>query len=283
MTIPIGKRLEQLDDFPTLPQSLHRVLSEIDAFEATAESLEKVIGEDPMLTARILRVANSAAYGAVREISSIARAVMVLGFNEVRNLVVALSLTGAFPGDMDMDEFDVSQLWIHSVGTAKTAQLLAGHVPGLNGDEMFTAGLIHDIGRVLSCIYFREEMRQITESCRHDNVSILEAEHRFDLAHGDVGAYLAVKWGFSDLLASVVRYHHTPSAAGEYEQAASLIYLADGIAKKIGMGWSLSDEDESLRLPKSLQLDGNSIKEVAKAMNKEKKELIASWSAIIFN
>ncbi len=283
MTIPIGKRIEQLDDFPTLPQSLHRILSELDAIETTADSLDKIIGEDPMLTARILRVANSAAYGAMREISSISRAVMTMGFDEVRNIVIALSLTGAFANDLEMDEFDISELWLHSVGVAKAAQLLARHVKTLDENEMFTAGLIHDLGRVLSCLYFQDEMRAIFEKCRQNSTTLLEAEKELELAHGEVGAYLAVKWGFSDLLATVVRYHHSPTAAGNHIQAASLIYLADGLAKKIGLGWSHSDDDDRLLIPKSLGIKGATIKGVAKQLNDEKKELLASWSQVIFN
>ncbi|MGV1098982.1 HDOD domain-containing protein [Thiovibrio sp. JS02] len=282
MNTQIGRRLEHMEDFPTLPQSLQHVLGEIDAYESTADSLEKIIGEDPMLTARILRIANSAAYGVAHEISSVARAVMVLGFDEVRNLVVALSLTGAFAVDLSMDEFDLSQLWLHLVGTAKAAQMLAPHVPGLKADEMFTAGLIHDLGRVLACLYFREEMRAMGEACRREGITMLEAERRHELAHTEIGAFLTVKWGFGDLLASVVRYHHNPTAAGDHEQAASLIFLADGMAKKLGLGWSLSDGEERLLLPKCLALKGETIKEVARKLLEEKKNLIAGWSRILF-
>jgi len=282
MTIPIGKRLEQLDDFPTLPQSLQQVLNELEAQEATAASLERIIGDDPMLTARILRVANSPAYGVAHEISSVARAVMVLGFEEVRNLVVALSLTGSFSVDLSNDEFAMGQLWLHLVGTAKAAQMLACHVPGLKPDEMFTAGLIHDLGRVLACLYFEDELRNIRDTCRDEGISMLEAEHRHGLAHTEIGAYITVKWGFSELLASVVRYHHTPTAAGEHERAASLIFLADGMAKKLGLGWSLSPAEERLLVPKCLGLKGETIKEVAKKLLEEKKDLVESWSQILF-
>ncbi len=282
MNIPIGKRLEQLEDFPSLPQSLQHVLNELDAHESTAASLEKIIGVDPMLTARILRVANSAAYGVAHEISSVARAVMVLGFDEVRNLVVALSLTSAFSGELAMDEFDLGQLWLHLVGTAKAAQLLAMHVPGLKPDEMFTAGLIHDLGRVLACLYFKAEMREMAEACRREGITMLEAERSRELAHTEIGAFLAVKWGFSDLLASVVRYHHAPTTAGDHERAASLIFLADGVARKLGLAWSLSSGEERLLVPKCLGLKGETIKEVARRLMEEKKDLVAGWSQILF-
>ena len=283
MAIPLTKRLEQLDDFPSLPQSLHQILSELEADGATASSLESIIGEDPMLTARILRVANSPVYGSAKEISSVARAVTILGFDEVRNLVVALSLSGSFSGDLGADEFNIRQLWLHLVATARVAQLLAQHIPTLKQDEMFTAGLIHDLGRVLSCLFLQEEMRQIVETSKSEGMSMLESEQALGLSHAEVGTFLAIKWGFSDLLASVVRYHHAPVGAGNHEQAAALIFLADGIAKKLGMGWDLSRDDEKLLVPRCLGLNGETVKAVAKQLREEKEDMVTRWSHILFS
>ncbi len=282
MTISLTKRLAQLDDFPSLPQSLHQVLSELEDDGATASSLESIIGEDPMLTARILRVANSAAYGSAKEISSVARAVTVLGFNEVRNLVVALSLSGSFSCDLTVDEFNIRQLWLHLVATARVAQLLAQQIPTLKPDEMFTAGLIHDLGRVLSCLYLQEEMRQIIETSRNEGLSMLESERRSGLSHAEVGTFLATKWGFSDLLASVVRYHHAPAGAGNHEQAAALVFLADGITKKLGLGWDLAVENDKLLVPRCLGLSREAVKAAAKRLHEEKEDLVTRWSQILF-
>lgn len=284
MAITLTKRLEQLDDLPSLPQSLHQVLSELETDGATASSLESIIGEDPLLTARILRVANSPAYGSAKKISSVARAVTVLGFDEVRNLVVALSLSGSFSGDAGVvNEFNIRQLWLHLVATARVAQLLAQQIPTLKPDEMFTAGLIHDLGRVLSCLYLQEEMRQIVETSRNEGVSMLESEQRLGLSHAEVGTFLAVKWGFSDLLASVVRYHHAPAGAGNHEQAAALVFLADGIAKKLGMGWDLAVDNDKLLVPRCLGLSGEAVKAAAKRLHEEKEDLVNRWSQILFS
>ncbi len=283
MTISLTKRLEQLDDLPSLPQSLHQVLSELETDGATASSLESIIGEDPMLTARILRVANSPVYGSAKKISSVARAVTVLGFDEVRNLVVALSLSGSFSCDLDTDTFNIRQLWLHLVATARVAQILAQQIPTLKPDEMFTAGLIHDLGRVLSCLYLQEEMQQIIETCRNEGLSMLASEQKLGLSHAEVGTFLATKWGFSDLLANVVRYHHAPAGAGNHEQAAALVFLADGIAKKLGMGWDLAGDNDKVLIPRCLGLSGEAVKAAAKCLHNEKEDLVTRWSQILFN
>lgn len=283
MTISLTKRLEQLDDLPSLPQSLHQVLSELETDGATASSLEAIIGEDPLLTARILRVANSPVYGSAKKISSVARAVTVLGFDEVRNLVVALSLSGSFSCDLDADAFNIRQLWLHLVATARVAQILAEQIPTLKPDEMFTAGLIHDLGRVLSCLYLQDEMQQIIETCRNEGLSMLESEQKLGLSHTEVGTFLAIKWGFSDLLASVVRYHHAPAGAGNHEQAAALVFLADGIAKKLGMGWDLAEDNDKLLIPRCLGLSGEAVKAAAKRLHNEKEDLVTRWSQILFS
>ena len=267
MTISIASRFDQLEELPTIPASLTRVLKEIDKESSTADSLEMVIRDDPVFTAKILKMANSSFYGLSGKVNSIARAVMVLGFKEVRNLVVALSLSDTFSDDLGIERFDAHQVWIHSVFTGRAAQMLASHIPSLDSDEMFTAGVIHDLGRVLMCTHFTNEMKEILSMQEQEKVPLYVAEKRYGLFHGDVGEYVTVLWGFSDMLATVVQCHHDPQKAGPHEVAASVVFLADGITKKLGLHWNVGEVEDKLLLPKCLGLDAEQVKKIATPIN----------------
>ena len=169
------ERLDAIEDLPTIPHTMQAVLSSLDSVSASAEKLENIIKEDPVLTAKVLKIANSAAYGAGAEISSLSRAIVTIGFEEVRNIVIGLSLSGIFCDDIGFDEFDAVDIWLHSIGVATCAKMIAQETDGLDPEEMFTVGMLHDIGRILFCLYFPDELRDILGAVENDGMSLTEA------------------------------------------------------------------------------------------------------------
>lgn len=277
----VAQRLDKLDELPTITRTLHRVLHDLESVSATVKSLERLIRDDPALSAKILRIANSSYYGLPGEVSSIARAVVILGFEEVKNLVIGISLTNAFSGEFGFEEFDANGLWLHSVGTALAAQMLGAQVPGLDPEVLFTAGLLHDIGRILLCLHFEQELREILALRQREAISVTMAEERYGLMHGEVGAYLATKWGLSELLINVVRYHHYPKGAGPHATAAATVFLADSLCQKVGLGWTMEGEVEKILVPKILGLSGENVREVALKLRKGKDRIVNAWSGVI--
>ncbi len=282
MTVSIAKRLEQIEDLPTIPQTLQRVLDGLDSAASSAQHLDEIIREDPVLTAKILKMANSPYYGLKGEVSSIAQAVVILGFEEVRNLVIGLSLTGTFSGDLGFKEFQASALWLHSIGVATAAKMVAEYIPGLDPDELFTAGMLHDLGRFLMCLYFEQELKEILEIQRTKDIPLWEAEAEYGLAHGEVGGYLAMRWGLSELLVNVVRYHHHPQGAGPFAQAAAVVFLADSLCHKLDLGWGeLMGTNNKLLVPKILGLDVKTIKGMAGKLKDLREEIRDSWGSAV--
>ncbi len=281
MSISMAKRLDKVEDLPSLPHTLHKVLEGLDSVSASAKTLEGIIREDPVLTAKILKMANSPFYGIQGEVSSIAKAVVVLGFEEVRSLVIGLSLTGAFGGDLGVEEFDAQSLWLHSIGVAKTAHMLATHVNGCVPDELFTAGIVHDLGRFLLCLYFPKEYKVILGQKRQNGLPLFKVEESCGLSHAEAGAYLAKKWALSDMLVNVVRYHHHPGSAGTYSVPASIVFLADELCHKLKIGWDAKGEIGTVLVPKALGLAPEIIKKIARKIKKEKESIEASWSKVL--
>jgi putative nucleotidyltransferase with HDIG domain len=274
-------RLDAIEDLPTIPHTMQAVLSSLDSVSASATKLEEIIKEDPVLTAKVLKIANSAAYGAGTEISSLSRAIVTVGFDEVRNIVIGLSLSGIFCDDLGFDEFDAVELWLHSIGVATCAKMIAQKVNGLDPEEMFTAGMLHDIGRILFCLYFPDELRDILTAVHNDDISLTEAEMKYGLAHSEIGAYLAYRWQLGSFMVNAIRFHHNPQKAGDHVQAAAAINLADAITIQLQIGWKGLGPAPKIMVPKVLGLDTPQIKEIAKKLKDEKEQIMSGWSSVI--
>ncbi len=275
------ERLDAIEDLPTIPHTMQAVLSSLDSVSASAAKLEEIIKEDPVLTAKVLKIANSAAYGAGTEISSLSRAIVTVGFDEVRNIVIGLSLSGIFCDDLGFPEFDAVDIWLHSIGVATCAKMIAQEVDGLDPEEMFTVGMLHDIGRILFCLYFPEELRDILGAVNNDGIGLTEAEEQYGLAHSEIGAYLAYRWQLGTFMVNVIRFHHHPRKAGDHVKAAAAINLADAISIQLQIGWKGLGPAPKIMVPKVLGLDGDKVKLVAKKLHAEKEQILSGWSSVI--
>jgi len=281
MSIAIAKRLDEIEDLPTVPHTMQRVLCEIQEVSSSAQSLQKIIEQDPVITAKILKMANSVYYSPITEISSVGRAVVTMGFMKIRDLVISVSLTGMFCEDLGYPEFQAKELWLHAIGVGIGAQLIAKKIPGLDPDDMFTAGMLHDLGRLVYCLHFYTALGEALELVKTTGVSLNQAEEELGVTHADIGAYLAKRWKLSDLLIAVIRHHHHPHNAGEYAQAAAVVNLADSLAKYLQIGWIGLGEKPGIKIPKSLGLDAEAVKEIVLQLKNEKEKIIASWGEII--
>lgn len=275
------ERLDAIEDLPTIPHTMQAVLSSLDSVSASAARLEGIIKEDPVLTAKVLKVANSAAYGAGTEISSLSRAIVTVGFDEVRNIVIGLSLSGLFCDDLGFEEFNAVDIWLHSIAVATCAKMIAQEINGLDPEEIFTAAMLHDIGRILFCLYFPDELRDVLATVHNDNISLNEAEEQYGLAHSEIGAYLAYRWQLGGFMVNVIRYHHQPLKAGEYAAAAAAINLADAISIQLQIGWTGLGTPPKIKVAKVLGLDSDKIKEIARTFNAEKEQIVSGWSSVI--
>lgn len=280
MSISLVDRLNGIQDLPSIPNTLNKVLRELAKESSTPDTIETIIKEDPLITAKLLQVANSPYYGMAGKVSSIARAILLMGFTEVRNLVVGVSLTSLVTGDLGFEEFKTKDLWLHCVAVATAAAKLAQKVPGMDEEEIFTLGVMHDIGRFLQCLYFHDEMKTLLEANKGLQ-DLYIAEEKFGIPHTEIGAYLAHRWQLNEMFVEAIRYHHRPQGAGPYVPHASLLFLADQLCKKLKIGWYGEDADNRLLIPKALSLPHNVIKEVALYMQEQKEALERAWDEVL--
>jgi HD-like signal output (HDOD) protein len=223
-----------MDDLPTLPSVVLKVIKIIDNPYSNADQLTELISMDQSLTAKTLKLANSAYYGFPREIMTVTEAVVVLGFLTVRNLILTSTLYNIFVNENEDKNFDRRKFWKHSIATAICARLLvSATVPGQKEEEeAFTLGILHDVGKVfLDNNYHEKLMMVIREQRRNRKDPVYKIEKRvFGMDHGEIGALIIDRWNLPENFIEPIKFHHRPSLAND-KFMTSVLHVADIISK----------------------------------------------------
>ncbi len=230
-----------LKRFAMLPEVTLRIIKVIEQGNYTAAELEKVVSTDPALCLQILKVVNSAFYGANKEIASIQRAVVVLGGPAVKNIALATSLGRVLRGGTDCAGVSAHHLWRHSLAVAAAAKLIAGMAGSKRGEEAFLGGLLHDVGFMVEMRAEGGEIADLARRLAGGEVSALEAEEKvFEATHHDFGRSLCELWRLPLAITEVVGLHHTPLSCSEETVAlGSIVHVADYVAQSRELGFAL--------------------------------------------
>ena len=213
----------------SLPEVCIRVNEMMDDPNTNAGEIGKVISQDTSLTARLLKIVNSAFYGFTSRIETVSRAVTVIGLRELRGLVLAASAIETF-SKIPNDVLNMVQFWRHSVYCGVVSQLLAERCHVLHSERLFVAGLLHDIGKLIICHRMPAEAREIMNRVATEQIIDFEAETSvLGFTHADVGAELIKAWLMPASLEYALRYHHQPQNAEEYVMETCLIHMGNAI------------------------------------------------------
>jgi putative nucleotidyltransferase with HDIG domain len=179
---------------------------------------------------------NSAAYGFQRQISSIQHGIMILGFNTVRGLVLSASIFKMFEGQAHQHGLNHRQFWEHSLGTAVAARLMAQTLRVPESDDVFSAAMLHDVGKVILDVYFTQNYQQVFHEARvkgiasHGSPFYNLEEELMGVTHASIGTYLATKWKLPVTITEVIQFHHTPRLAENCQPLVYLVALANEMA-----------------------------------------------------
>lgn len=229
-------RIEKEGQLPTLPHVVQKIVTMVDRPETRAEDLGRHIEKDQVLAAKVLRLANSPFYGFPARIASVGHAVVVLGLNVVKGLML-----GATVFDL-MKAAGLDQLWRHSLGVAMASSLLAQRAGHKQADQVFTAGLLHDLGKVVMHARLPAAMGNLEQVMRDRDLSALEAEQEaLGLSHAEVAGWLAEAWRLPPALKDPMMFHHKPALARGAPFETSIVHVADVLVKAMGCGNSGDD------------------------------------------
>jgi len=230
---------DELQDLPPLPAVIVRVMQTISDPATSASDLNRLISADQALASKVLRLVNSSYYGFPRKIATITNAVVILGFNTVRNLTTSLGVFNAFDGQGQKTALDRDAFWAHSMATAVAAGVIARRkgIGAKSVEEVFIGGLMHDIGKLFLDQYFPDQYAIAIKLASAARISIWEAEKTaLGVGHALVGKRIAEKWNLPHSLTAMITLHHQPVFAKEYFEITATIQAADHVARKLGLG-----------------------------------------------
>lgn len=221
---------KKIDSLPTLPPVVNKLTSMVESPDVTAREVGKLIASDQVLGARVLRLVNSPFYGFPGRISSISHAIILLGFNVIKGVVLSASV-------FDIMEKSMVGLWEHSLGCAVATGAVARAVGMSDAEEIATAGLLHDIGKVIVRVSLTEDYDQIAAYVQQKNCPFCEAERLvLGVDHSEIGLWLAREWNLPERLAMPISYHHDPLSAPRYQDRVAAVHVADSIVRAFGVG-----------------------------------------------
>lgn len=228
--------LARVRAFPTLPMIVNKITELVNLPETSAWDIAAVVEKDPVLSGKLLRLVNSPFYGFPKKITTISRAVGIIGFDALRNLVFSTSVIRLFKSNGSA-AFQPVEFWKHSIGTALAAKELARRLGEKSIEEFFVGGLIHDIGKLVHNEYFEEGFRRAGELAAQRDLLLRDAEREvLQFTHDQTGGLLLTQWNLPPTLIAMVTFHHRPSEARAYQREAGVVHLADILCRAKGLG-----------------------------------------------
>lgn len=228
----LRSQIEKIDTLPTIPGVLRKLLAVIENPKVSLNEVGGFISNDPVLTSRVLKLVNSPIYGFPGRISSVSQALILLGLNVVKGMLLGVSVFEAMQKTM-------LGLWEHSLGCAITARIIAQKKGLKEPEEVSVAALLHDIGKVVLGLKFPDEYKKIMAEAENKGIFILEAERdHFAISHAEAGAWIAQKWNFPRNLVEVIEYHHKPHLSNSVSVQTAIVHMSDIIVRAKGFGFA---------------------------------------------
>jgi len=245
----VAKTLASMGEITTLPEVTVKIIEVVENPDGTARDLHEVIKRDPALSAKVLKVINSAFYGLPGQIASVDRAIVLLGMSAVRNLAIAASVAKMFTSPRQARLFNAKALWRHCVAVGVASRMIAAAAGNVAGtDEMFLAGLIHDLGLLIERQAHVSELAEVVRQCQAGQGSFLELEAEIiGATHQEFGEAVAARWKFPRHLRACVGFHHNPENLSEgLRCVGNILRCADVLCCGERIGFSLTESDGKL-------------------------------------
>jgi HD-like signal output (HDOD) protein len=224
------RTLRDAKSLPTLPAIISKLTKMAEDPDVTSEQMGKVISKDHILAIKLLKLVNSAFYGFPQKISSLSSALILLGFNVIKSLIISSSI-------FELMESQDIELWEHSLGCAVVCNVLAKRLDVDDPEEVSTAGLVHDIGKVAIKMELPDEFRRIQNASLAEQISVLNAEQKIlDLDHAEIGGWLSKSWNLPAKLVEPIACHHNPAKAKDEVIATAIVHFSDILIRGMGYG-----------------------------------------------
>ena len=277
----IRKKIFRIERLGAMPQVLWRLIDALGDDHTSASTLQNIIEDDPALTSRILSLANSAYYGLPNKITTISRAIVVMGFQELQVIALGVGLAEVFDVKKIPDNMDGEGLWLHCLAVAMAARELAFQNGRTLPSEIMVAGLLHDLGKLVLVTHLQEDYQRVL-ALNEQGTPYYQAEQAADLRHDTLGYWLARRWNLPGIHEAAIRDHHRPRSDDPHFGSTCFIALADDLVKALGIG--LVQESMPVDQSMALHATGLTLKQysdVAKAIETKAPQMAESWGRML--
>jgi putative nucleotidyltransferase with HDIG domain len=237
----LRRRIQELKNLPSLPLVVQKALQMVESSSASGRELSAEIEQDAALTARVLKLVNSAFYGSAGTVSTVSHALVLLGFQVVKGVVLSASV-------FDMMDRGMMGLWEHSLGCGIAARAIARHTGICEPEEASVCGLLHDVGKLALMAEAPKSYTKLIDAARLTNHFLLDLENEtMGTDHAEAGGWLAERWNLPKALIVPIRYHHKPEFAEDDLDRSAIVHVADVLIKAHGYGFSGDEKVLPLR------------------------------------
>ncbi|MBW2092637.1 MAG: HDOD domain-containing protein, partial [Deltaproteobacteria bacterium] len=241
MKKPAKKAFEEMvgrmTGLPSLPGTVVAVLNVLNNPDSSAQELSGVLRQDQSITSRVLKLVNSAFYGFPRQIDTLSKAVTILGYTSIQNIILATAVFDTFSKANQGQSLDRKRFWQHALGCGAAAKTIEAKLGIGNGEEVFLAGLLHDIGKVILDTFLHDEYAQVLDLAQEKDLLLVEAEKEvLGATHADFGFWLAENWNLPYNLTAAIAHHHDPPGSKDYFTIASLVHAGDILTRILEVG-----------------------------------------------
>ncbi len=226
----------EISSIKTVVSGLIKIINDPDS---NVKDLKEIIQIDPPLTAKLLKLVNSAFYSLQNRISEIDQAVILIGFNALKELALSQKVYEIFAGNESLEEYSRKSLWKHSIAVAIFAKMIYRREFRKRGENAYVAGLLHDIGIIVEDQFYHDDFKHILIKAKNEKINLSEVEYNvFNFDHSEIGMAIADDWNLPGELVMGIGYHHYPDKVSpEYSKLVSTLFLANCFCQESGMGF----------------------------------------------
>lgn len=254
-----------INSFPGMPGTALKLLAMIDDPSMRVSQIEKILRQDPGLTANVLRLANSAYFGIPSKVGSIRQAVILLGLKRLIQMVIAACVSAIMDKPVPGYDLPPGELWRHSIAVSVAAEGLVKELKVDAGEEIFTAALLHDVGKLVLGEFVKDDFKQI-ETALSEGIAFETAETIvLGINHADTGAQILTNWSLPAEIVNAVRWHHAPENADQTNIMIDIVHVANFMSMIIGVGVGRDglQHQPSVEVTDRLGLEPNHLEKVA--------------------
>lgn len=223
---------QKIPKLPTIPPVADKIIRLVSSKAAVVDSIVDIIEKDPAISAKVISLANAAFYRMGQPVTNIQDAIMKIGFDNVKNITLGISLLTLFRGKRNGDESEYLNIIRHSMAVGVVSKEIVDFLDLRSHEDIFTSGLLHDIGLIVMNVFFPDIYAHIIDKLKTAKSLPVAESEVCGFTHGEIGVWLADKWNLPDNMCEVIRYHHRPAETSS--AGAAIVHLADIIVIKKG-------------------------------------------------